>query len=367
MALTAKLLRALFGTDRKLRRLLVYWAGTAVLYAVCIALLLVQRHDGMADPRASTVLAWYGAGGTLFFYALVRASPRLGIAPRTLTLLQGLFAITCSMWSYAITGPLRAATLTVLVVVIAFCTFALRPRQTLLLAAAGVAGQGAIMWWLHATDPAGHPRDVEALTFTYMAAALISIAVLTGEMNKLRARLKRQKEELLSAVTTIRTLATVDELTSLANRRHMNEVLSAEERRQCGHGQPTCIAVLDIDFFKQVNDRFGHAAGDEVLRSFAGAARAELRVSDVLARWGGEEFLLMLPNTEQAEAKLVLARMAERVGALQVPGLALGRRITFSGGLAERRTDEPLADTIGRADKALYQAKSAGRDRVITA
>jgi diguanylate cyclase (GGDEF)-like protein len=367
MGVKTTIARMLAGTDPKLHRPLAYWAATAVLYLLCMALLLLQGRLGVTAPAAIAALCWYGMGGVLFFYVLVRASTRLGIAPRTLATLQGLFAISCSMWLYAISGQLRAATLAFPVVVVAFCTFALRPRQTLLLAVVAVAGLGSTMWWLQASDPLRHPRAVEALTFAYTAVALVSIALLTGEMNKLRARLKRQKEELLAALATIRTLATVDELTSLANRRHMNEVLSAEERRQGARGQPTCIAVLDIDFFKQVNDRFGHAAGDAVLRSFAGAARAELRSSDVLARWGGEEFLLMLPNTEQTEAAGVLQRMADSVGALEVPGLELGRRITFSAGLAERRADEPLADTIGRADKALYQAKSSGRDRVIMA
>jgi diguanylate cyclase (GGDEF)-like protein len=143
----------------------------------------------------------------------------------------------------------------------------------------------------------------------------------------------------------------------------MNEMLAQEERRHGGSG--TCIALLDIDFFKQINDRHGHAVGDEVLRSFAAAARAELRGGDVLARWGGEEFLLMLPDTGEAAASAVLERIRARVGALQVKGVVLERRISFSAGLTARRGAEALADTVNRADKALYQAKSAGRDRVV--
>jgi diguanylate cyclase (GGDEF)-like protein len=367
MSLKMKLARALFGVEPKLHRMLHYWAATAALYLVCILLIRLQVGAGITGRGSGTALCWYGAAGALFFYGLVRCSFRLGIAAGTLAVLQGVFAITCAMWIYAISGPLRDASLVMPVVVIAFCTFSLRPRQTLLLAAAGSAGLGATMWWMQEADPAHYPPIEAALTFGYLAAALVSIAVLTGEMSKLRARLKRQKEELLTAVATIRTLATVDELTSLANRRHMNEVLEAEERRQDARGQPTCIAVLDIDFFKAVNDRYGHAAGDAVLRSFAGAARAELRASDVLARWGGEEFLLMLPNTDADEAARVLQRMAQRVGAMRVPGVELARSVSFSGGLAARRDGESFADTIGRADKALYLAKSAGRDRVIAA
>jgi diguanylate cyclase (GGDEF)-like protein len=362
-----RLKRLLFGADPKLHRMLAYWAATAVLYTVCMFALMVQMHAGLVPAGASRALNWYGMSGALGFYLLIRNSQRLGIAPRTMAALQGLFALTCSAWLYSLGGPLRAATLTIPSVVIAFATFALRPRQTLLLALAGVAGLGAAMWHLQASDPARYPPLGEGVTFFFLAAALLSIAVLTGEMHKLRARLKRQKEELLAALQTIRTLATVDELTSLANRRHMNEVLADEERRQGARGDSTCIALLDIDFFKQINDRFGHAAGDAVLKSFAGAARAELRASDVLARWGGEEFLLMLPDTEAAEAEHVLQRMAAAVGALQVAGTDLERRISFSAGLATRMAGESLDETIGRADKALYQAKSSGRDRVVRA
>jgi diguanylate cyclase (GGDEF)-like protein len=357
----------LLGADPKLRRMLAYWAATGLLYTLSTALVMVAVRLGLADRGAAVPLVVYGNGGVLFFFILVRFSQSLGIAPRTLAVLQGLFAISCNMWVYAISGPLRAPSLILLLVVISFCAFALRPRQTMLLAGVGIAGMGATMWIKATGNPAHYPTEVEALTFCFMAAALLAIAVLNGEMSKLRARLTRQKEELLSAVTTISTLATIDELTSLSNRRHMNEVLEDEERRQAACGQPTCIALIDIDFFKAINDRHGHAGGDAVLRNFACVARAELRASDVLARWGGEEFLLMLPNTQLAEAHLVLARMAERVSAMRVPGVELERTLSFSAGVTERGEREPFFETIGRADKALYQAKSAGRDQVVMA
>jgi diguanylate cyclase (GGDEF)-like protein len=221
------------------------------------------------------------------------------------------------------------------------------------------------MWHGVAQDPSHYPVTVEALTFGFASIGLIAITLLTGQMNTLRARLKNQKEELLAALSTIRTLATMDDLTSLANRRHMNDVLADEERRQPRAGA-TCIALIDIDFFKDINDRFGHAQGDTVLREFAAAALGALRGSDMLARWGGEEFLLMLPTTEPAEAAQVLARMASAVAAMPLPGLDLGRAVTFSAGLTARQPGEPFADTISRADKALYRAKAEGRNRIVT-
>ncbi len=363
----------LCGADRGLHRTLQYWAATCVLYVVCIMLLQVQVSAGLSEAGAARGLMTFGGCGALVFYFLIRAHARLRLAPDQLAVAQAVFSLVCGMWAYAISGPLRAAMLTMTIVIIVFCMFAARPRQTLLLSASAIAGMGATMWWLHAHDPVRYPPMTEALTFGYLAGALLSTAVLSGEMSKLRARLKRQKRELTEALNTIRVLATVDELTSLVNRRHMNEVLDAEERRQSlatAGGTATClascIALLDIDFFKQVNDQHGHATGDAVLRCFSAAARTSLRADDVLARWGGEEFLLLLPDTAPGAAQAVLERMAGRVHAMQVPGLD-DRRISFSAGLATRRPGEPFADAISRADKALYQAKHAGRNRIVLA
>jgi diguanylate cyclase (GGDEF)-like protein len=137
----------------------------------------------------------------------------------------------------------------------------------------------------------------------------------------------------------------------------MNEVLEDE------HG-PACIALIDIDFFKQINDRHGHAAGDAVLRAVAHKLRAHLRDGDVLARWGGEEFLVLLPATTLIEAHAFIESIRAGMADLVVPGVELGARVSFSAGLAARQGQEPFNDTINRADKALYRAKAAGRDRV---
>jgi diguanylate cyclase (GGDEF)-like protein len=362
-----RLVRLLFGADPKLHRMMQYWAATAALYGFFIFLF----YDGRFERAPHTVdgLALYTACGTAAFYLLVRANRVLGLAPTTLAVVQGIFGITCNMWAYSITGPLRGATLMGLMVVVVFCTFALRPRQTLVLAFGGLAGIGATMWWQQAHDPAHYPPAVEGLTFAIMAACSLAVTFLTGEMTKLRTRLTRQREELAAALDTIRTLATVDDLTSLANRRHMNELLAAEERRQSAGGRDAgaCVALLDIDFFKQINDRHGHAAGDAVLRGFAQALRAGLRDGDRLARWGGEEFLLLLPDTVRTDACAVLERMRTQVAALTPPGVALERPLTFSAGLCAQRGGEAFAESINRADKALYEAKSSGRDRVVEA
>lgn len=365
MSLYLRLAAFLLGTETSLRRMLTYWAATCVLYSACAALLLVQAGHGFSEGAAARALIGYGGTFAAGFYLLIRFSNRIGLKPDQLAVLQAVFSLGCTLFLYAYSGPLRAATLVMTVVIIVFCMFAARPRQTMLLSLIALAGMGATMWWLALHDPARFPPAQEAISFGYLAAALLSTAVLSGEMHKLRSRLKRQRRELTEALDTIRVLATVDELTSLVNRRRMHEVLEAEERRQPS-SRDTCIALLDIDFFKQVNDQFGHAAGDSVLRSFSQAARACLRGDDVLARWGGEEFLLLLPDASLDDARGVLERIAEQVHAMPVPGVE-GRRISFSAGLATRNLGEPFAEAINRADKALYRAKESGRDRIVIA
>ncbi|MFC0252619.1 GGDEF domain-containing protein [Massilia consociata] len=359
----------LYSADPGLGRMLQYWAATCVLYVVCIVQMLVQVEQGISDGQAATAVIAFAAVGALSFYLMIRFGARIGLKPDQLAVSQAVFSLVCGGWAYAISGPLRAAVLLMTVVIIVFCMFAARPRQTLMLSVGTIAGMGATMWWLQAHDPAGFPPMTELLTFGYLAGALLATAVLSGEMHKLRSRLKRQRRELTEALETIRVLATVDELTSLVNRRRMHEVLEEQERRQPSggqHGKGCCVALLDIDFFKQVNDRYGHATGDAVLRCFSQAARASLRAEDVLARWGGEEFLLLLPDASPEDARTVLERMAERVHTMPVPGLD-DRCISFSAGLATRHAGEPFAEAIGRADKALYRAKEAGRDRIVLA
>ncbi|NML61736.1 GGDEF domain-containing protein [Massilia sp. RP-1-19] len=364
MALASRLRRLLLGSDPRLARMLGYWAATCLLYLIGGILVVLQVRAGAADRDSAMLLVGIGVAGVAAFALLVRASGVLRISPSMLAVWQALYAIACNIGAYVVTGPLRGVYLIFLLVVMVFCAFSLRPRHTILLCASTLAMLGATMLWLVASDRVAYPAYIEGVHFVSAACALVSVTLLTGEMSKMRLRMKQQKEDLLDAMATIRQLATLDELTSLANRRHMNEVLVEQERRHDAAGQPTCIALIDLDFFKSVNDRYGHAAGDAVLRAFSNAARSALRSQDVLARWGGEEFLLLLPGAPPDQARMVVRRMAERVAAAPLTEVASDLRITFSAGIAQRQPGEPFADTITRADKALYDAKSSGRNRI---
>jgi diguanylate cyclase (GGDEF)-like protein len=361
----SELTRLFTGTEPRMRRMLGYWAATCLLYTMGMLLMFFLIDGGVVDNDAGTRLIQIGMTSIFGCYLLIRASDALRLRPAQLAVLQSLLALTCNIAAYALMGPVRGASLMIILVVVVFCTFSLRTRATLLLCGVAVIELAVTMVWMVSTDPARYPARIEAAHLCVAVASMLAVSLLTGQMHKLRERLQRQKEELVAAVGTIRTLATMDELTSLANRRHMNEVLGAVERRSDQAGGPVCVALLDIDFFKAINDRYGHAGGDAVLRTFAAVARGELRANDLLARWGGEEFLLLLPDTGLAEATRVVGRMRERVAAMRISEIDRALAITFSAGVVQRCDDEPFTDAISRADRAMYIAKSSGRDRVV--
>jgi diguanylate cyclase (GGDEF)-like protein len=186
--------------------------------------------------------------------------------------------------------------------------------------------------------------------------------VLMTYLSNIRARSSQRKQSLAEALARIRELAIRDELTGLFNRRHMLELLHTERSRADRSAQPWCLCMIDIDHFKTINDRHGHGVGDEVLRSLSLIIRDGLRDCDHVARWGGEEFLILLPNTGLDEAVLVVERIRQSLLRTGVSRSVPDLRVTLSAGVSQVLADESLPQTIDRADQALYRAKAAGRN-----
>ena len=201
--------------------------------------------------------------------------------------------------------------------------------------------------------------------------------VLGVVMYRLSIELSRRKDELLrekrradeANLATTRALAELasrDDLTGLFNRRHMGELM-AQHRAACQRaGDGFAVALVDLDHFKRINDTHGHAVGDNVLRAFAQQAGGAMRSTDIVGRWGGEEFLVIFPSSTAHEAEQAAARLRERVAAAVVTtpcGQPL--RFTVSIGLTEHVPPESIDALVERADRAMYRAKSQGRDRVV--
>jgi diguanylate cyclase (GGDEF)-like protein/PAS domain S-box-containing protein len=171
---------------------------------------------------------------------------------------------------------------------------------------------------------------------------------------------KRREDEL-------KQLTTVDPLTGAFNRRHGHERLAVEIDRRARSGQPCAVMMLDIDLFKSINDEYGHEAGDAVLCAMVLTCNAGLRTVDTLARWGGEEFLILLSDTDAEAAVAVAERLRKAISATRVPVRSAGGiAFTVSIGVAVPASNN-LHDLLRRADNALYAAKTHGRNRVMLA
>ena len=181
------------------------------------------------------------------------------------------------------------------------------------------------------------------------------------------ARAERKIEVLKKELEALRELVHVDHLTGALNRGGLGEAYAREAARADRQATPLGTALLDIDNFKLLNDRHGHQAGDAALQHFARVIRRTIRPSDVVVRFGGEEFLCLLPDSGPEQSASALLRLQQGLG--RNPFLYMNRELplTFSAGIAVRRPGESCDDVITRADRALYQAKGAGKNCAVSA
>jgi len=359
----SKLSDLVLGTEPKLRARVAMTLLALYGYAACTGILLYLVHIQQVPARTAMPLVAFMWTGVPLFYLLVRTGISNRLGSPGMDLPQCLFAMASILIAYVIVGPLRNAVLLLIALVMVFSMITLTPRQVRIMGVCTFGCLGLAMAWLTLHEPDQVDVRMELMKFVLAACTLPVISTVASHVAKLRTKLVDQKQELQHALSMLHEVATRDELTGLHNRRHMHQLLEQQFKRQLRSGEGFCLALIDLDHFKHVNDQFGHQMGDTVLKAFAEAIGKELRQTDVLARWGGEEFLLMLtaPDPGLHGAQASLARFQ---AALQQVVVGNGVRITFSAGLTEHPPGEPLHETLERADRGLYQAKAHGRNRV---
>ncbi|BCX89148.1 hypothetical protein MIN45_P1518 [Methylomarinovum tepidoasis] len=186
-----------------------------------------------------------------------------------------------------------------------------------------------------------------------------------AELRQQLAQARLENRQLDEELQRARSLSLTDELTGLPNRRAFLQRLEGELARIQRHPVPLTLAIIDLDHFKQINDRYGHTLGDEVLCTYAEHVFSGFRRQDYVARYGGEEFIVLLPNTDTAGAVKALEKIREAVKGHSLKAESETFPLpSFSAGVVSYREGEAPKDFIERADRALYQAKQAGRDRI---
>jgi diguanylate cyclase len=260
------------------------------------------------------------------------------------------------------------AFISVLFLIFAFGALRMTSRQAAITWSFVTAGLIAV--FLFSDLPLGLPLTsrLERLAGMLCVVLVIGQCAFLGLFGStLRKTLYRRSIELKEAYRRIEELAELDELTGSFNRRCIMRMLEEEIARSQRGGAPCSIALIDLDWFKHINDAYGHPTGDEVLRTFAITSFANIRTMDRLGRYGGEEFLLVLPGASEDASFRMLDRLRAIIADLDWSAFSPGMRVTISAGVATLRQNETSDNFLARADGALYASKASGRNRITSA
>lgn len=361
------LAQLILSNSPKQRLLLIRSLTSMVVYIVAILMVEYSVHNGLIQEPYW--VRWLEIGMLVWMagvYACLRSGLNWLLPDPALTQLQILGANTWVVLGYALCPPLRGGMMMIIVLILVFGIFEQNRRGQAFVNLWTLTVFGAVQWYMSQQHPTEFPVRIELFHWAMMATVVPIVSILGGQLNRLRLKLQVQRSELLEALDRIREMAQHDELTTLFNRHYMNDLLTTTARQMERSAQTFSVCVIDVDHFKKVNDTYGHRIGDEVLRCFAKQASADLRPTDTLARWGGEEFLLLMCDTRSEQALARVLRLHAATNEL-VFADAANLRVTFSTGIAQYRPDESIDSLIERADQALYKAKNGGRNQTVLA
>ncbi|MCX8021562.1 MAG: GGDEF domain-containing protein [Syntrophorhabdaceae bacterium] len=190
---------------------------------------------------------------------------------------------------------------------------------------------------------------------------VLTLSKLNDEVVDLTRQLEKKNIQLKEALNTVKRIMNKDHLTGILNRRAFEKALKREISFAIRHKLPLSLVIVDIDHFKKINDTYGHETGDLVLKRFAKTLEKYIREEDILGRIGGEEFVLLLPNTDVKHALYASERIRQKVERLKISGIK--GNITASFGITELSPSDDMKSLLKRADDALYEAKRNGRNR----
>ncbi|MFY9812091.1 diguanylate cyclase [Aquabacterium sp.] len=361
------MLDLLLGRETRQRGYVLRTLLAAFGYLLGVVIAEVALSIGVADKGPARVFQGAALTAGLISYAMVRWGWTRNFRDPAMTMTQMLVGQTMAVVAYVLLHEFRGALIGLSVAVASFGTFSLTRDRQWAMSLYALLTMGAGMLWMSVRDPMNFPPEVEAVHFLILMILQSMAALLGAQFGEMRRRLRNRKRELEVALDRIQELANRDSLTGLYNRRYAQELIDHHVHLKDRNGRPLAMTLIDLDHFKQVNDQYGHAVGDRVLQTFAQQARQATRDADIVARWGGEEFLIVMPETSADGAALLVERLREALSVVTASDEAPALRIAFSAGITAHRAGEHTDQAVQRADEALYEAKSAGRQRSVVA
>jgi diguanylate cyclase (GGDEF)-like protein len=347
------------------RQMLIVQAASCSLIT---SVLLIYSYAGTVSIVIPSVYFLSGIGLIGFFVVLSEAHVNDWFEDHYLTIFQMGGHVALQLMFLSAAPEIGYAFLCVLFLIFGFGALRMTSRQATMAWTLTIIGLTPI--FLLTKTPIGMPVSTDIERFAAMLCNILTIgqcAFVGLYGSSLRKMLYDRSFELKEAYRRIEELAEVDELTGSLNRRCIMRMLDEEVSRAQRTKAPCSIALIDLDWFKRINDTYGHPTGDEVLRTFAITVFANIRNFDRFGRFGGEEFLMVLPDTSQEAAQRILDRLRAIVADLDWSALSPGMRVTVSAGVATLKSDDTPDTVLARADGALYEAKAQGRNRIVSA
>ena len=352
---------------RRARQRRQMYIGQVASYSLGAFVLLLYGYDGTVAMHVPS-LFWVGGLSIIGMFVVMSEA---GVGDRFTDHYLTVFQISAHMalqFVFLVSVPtVGIAFISVLFLIFAFGTLRMTSTQAMFTWAIAAIGLAAV--FLGSDLPIGMPvttklqRTASMLCFVLVIGQCAFLGLFGATLRKV---LYRRSIELKDAYQRIEELAELDELTGSYNRRCIMRLLDAEIEKSRQTSATCAIALIDLDWFKRINDAHGHPVGDEVLRTFAITMFANIRPADCFGRYGGEEFLLLLPDTGADAASRMMERLRGIVADLDWSAFSAGMRVTISAGVVTLR-DADTADTfLARADSALYSAKAQGRNRIAT-
>jgi diguanylate cyclase (GGDEF)-like protein len=341
----------------------------AALYMTwCLITYLVCIPTGLLSPAMGYTFMVQEIAACLTIYPLVRSGLTRHWADRGLVVPQMVWASAASVVAYASMASTRPVFLQTLCLIQVFGFFSLKPRQARWLGGINIMMLLIMLVVMTVIRPADFDLPSESLKVGTSCFILALMAWQSSNFAQFRQKVSKDKRHLQASLEEVHRIALHDALTGLPNRQFMQERMEAELLRTQQTGSHFSLALLDLDHFKRINDEHGHHVGDEALIAFARTTRNAMRETDMLGRWGGEEFVVMMLDTEPAPLGVTaLNRVRANLACTTISHSAPDLRVQFSAGLTHSRPNERLEQLMNRADKALYEAKAKGRNRTCIA
>ncbi len=351
---------------RQALRISRHLAALAAIFIFTIASIYFS-YSGMLKNGAFQLLDinlifWTGL---LLITFVIRSGANQRLPDPSMTMIQ---MIWCSLYILTLIYLLndwRSIALIPYFAILSFGYFRLDFKEFLAVTVFSVLGYLFVIVLIQVNEPYRIELDKEMVQLLGFAMTCAVMVYTGSEVNKLRVGYRERNDQLAEALRLNTRLATTDDLTGLYTRRYLMNMLSNQKARSERDDSDFVVLFADLDHFKRINDSFGHYIGDIVLKNFADIVRTSIREIDYASRFGGEEFVVLLVNTDIEQSRNVAERIRSGIEIFNFSDIAPGLNVTVSIGMANYKQYKSIQETLMSADNRMYKAKDQGRNRIV--